>query len=106
MFIENIYKYLPDSLQNELFQLLANSEQVKIERIVSNGHASSIDDWYDQDKNEWVILLSGSAGLQIEGEKDIIHLLPGDYILLPAHLKHRVEYTDSNCVSIWLAIHY
>ncbi len=104
--INNIYQNIPDD-KKEVFQDLLVNKNFKVERIVSKGEGSPKDGkWYNQDKNEWVVLLSGSAGLRIEGEKDVINLNIGDYIEIPAHLKHRVEWTDNNQETIWLAIHY
>ena len=75
-----------------------------MERIISKGHKTKDGRWYDQDKDEWIILLKGSAGILIEGKKEPLVLEPGDYIHLPAHLKHRVEWTDSDTETIWLAL--
>ena len=69
--------------------LLAGGE-TRIERIVSRGHRSPDGFWYDQDEDEWVMLLGGGAGLEIEGEDGILELVPGDWVLLPAHCRHRV----------------
>ena len=98
----NIPKYTPQ----EIFEEIITAENIKIERIISKGHATPDDKWYDQDKNEWVILLKGSAGLLFEGEDNPITLHPGDYFLIPAHMKHRVEWTDETEETIWLAIHF
>ena len=77
-----------------------------MERIVSRGHASPDGFWYDQDENEWVIVLQGSAGLRFEGKEELLVLHTGDYILIPRHCKHRVEWTDTDCETVWLAVHY
>ena len=79
------------------------SEGCKIGRIISKGHHSLDNYWYDQEKNEWVMVLKGSAGLICD--KEIIKMMPGDYINIPAHCKHRVEWTDPDIETIWLAIH-
>ena len=104
--IENIFSNLPDQIDKELFETINSSENLKIERIVSRGHRSPEDYWYDQDKHEWVMVLKGSAGLRLENEQEIIKMIPGDYINIPAHCKHRVEWTDPDVETIWLAIHY
>ena len=104
--IENIFSNLPDQIDKELFETINSSENLKIERIVSRGHRSPEDYWYDQDKHEWVMVLKGSAGLRLENEQEIIKMIPGDYINIPAHCKHRVEWTDPDVETIWLAVHY
>ncbi|MDX2244117.1 MAG: cupin domain-containing protein [Leptolyngbyaceae cyanobacterium bins.302] len=78
---------------------------MKIERIVSRGHTSPETGWYDQEQNEWVIVLQGEAVLSFEHEEPLC-LKVGDYINIPAHSKHRVDWTDPNQETIWLAIHY
>ena len=82
------------SAEEELTDLLARPG-LRIERIVSTGQASPPGFWYDQAHDEWVILLSGAAGLAIDGETEM-RLSPGDYVLLPAHTRHRVTWTDAN----------
>ncbi len=76
---------------------------LKIERIVSDGHASPEGFWYDQPQSEWVVVLSGSAVLTVEG-KPSQTMNPGDWINLPAHTRHRVESTARG--TVWLAVHY
>ena len=102
----NIYARIPDAQPSELFETLLQTEVFTLERIVSNGHATPEGEWYDQARDEWVILLKGSAGLRIEGEPEIITLEPGDHMHLPAHLKHRVEWTAPAEKTVWLALHY
>lgn len=103
--IENILADLPDSL-DEIFDTLLEKPGIKIERIISSGQATPEGEWYDQDRNEWVLLLSGSARLMIEGEEAPRKLAAGDYLLLPAGCRHRVDWTDPDLKSVWLAIHF
>ncbi|MEM6612768.1 MAG: cupin domain-containing protein [Cyanobacteria bacterium P01_C01_bin.72] len=96
---------LPSSLPNkELFESIVSTENILIERIISTGQSSPPGEWYEQDKDEWVILLQGGAILSYE-DNSIIKLTAGDYIFIPAHQKHRVEYTSSQPPCIWLAVH-
>lgn len=101
----NIFESVPNQLREEEFLSLFSSELVKIERIVSTGQASPHGFWFDQEWTEWIILLSGSAGLRIEGEDAVRTLQPGDYVELPARARHRVEWTDPAQPTIWLAVH-
>lgn len=78
----------------------------RLERIISAGQATPEGEWYDQETHEWVVLLSGSAGLLFEGETEIRVLNPGDYLLISAHCRHRVEWTDPERQTVWLAWHY
>lgn len=75
-----------------------------IERIISKGHSTPEGEWYDQDQDEWVLLLQGKAVLSFE-DNSTINLASGDYLYIPAHERHRVEWTDPNGDCIWLAIH-
>lgn len=101
----NIYSCLPPFLPEEIIETLAESDAVRIERIVSNGQATPEGDWYDQAWDEWVLLLAGSAGLLFEGEDAPRMLAAGDYFLIPAHCRHRVAWTDRHRQTIWLAVH-
>ena len=101
----NIFANVPEQIDDVHFTTLLDRDEVKIERIVSMGQASPPNFWFDQEWTEWVIVLSGSAGLRIEGEADARTLRPGDYIELPARTRHRVEWTDAEQPTIWLALH-
>ena len=96
---------LPSSLPNqELFESLVSADNILIERIISTGQATPPGEWYDQDRDEWVILLQGFASLAYADGTNI-KLVTGDYLFIPAHQKHRVEYTSSDPPCIWLAVH-
>jgi cupin 2 domain-containing protein len=101
----NLFQNLPASLSQELFQTLLTAPSLRIERIVSHGHASPPGFWYDQDQNEWVVLLKGAARLQFEAEQPL-ELKPGDFADFPAHKRHRVDWTTPDEPTIWLAIFY
>lgn len=103
----NIFAKLPfHAASVEFSEPLFEFEGVMVERIISNGQATPAGEWYDQERNEWVILLTGHAGIQIEDELDTRVLRPGDYLFLPAHCRHRVEWTAENERTIWLAVHF
>lgn len=104
--IQNIFENIPSDLPEELVSQLVCNEKLTIERIVSLGHSSPKDFWYDQPEHEFVILLSGSAHLLFEGENQPIHLNSGDFIEIKAHARHRVDWTDPNQHCIWLTIRY
>jgi cupin 2 domain-containing protein len=103
--LRNIFDGIPAELPEELIQPLLSTSGIRIERIVSLGHASPEGFWYDQETHEWVLLLVGAARLKFEGEEPI-DLRPGTFVSIPAHQRHRVEWTDRNQPTIWLAIHY
>lgn len=100
----NLFHNIPATLPTELFDTLLQRDGLRLERIVSAGHTTPPGEWYDQAWDEWVILLSGSATLHFEGEAPQ-QLTPGDYLLIPAHRRHRVEATDQQVQSVWLALH-
>ncbi len=104
--IENMFSQIPNDLTDEIFQEIISNENFRVERIISKGQRSPDGFWYDQDQSEWVILLKGYAEIQFEGYTESIRLYPGDYLNIPAHKKHRIEKTDKDNVSVWLAIFY
>ncbi len=104
--MKNIYADIPDTIPKEIFETILEAKAFRLERIVSDGRQTPEGKWYDQDKNEWVILLEGSAGLLLEGEEEPIVLKPGDYLNLPAKIRHQVLWTDPHEKTIWLALHY
>ena len=104
--MSNLFEGLPSHLSSEFFESLAEGKHVRIERIVSNGHSSPIGFWYDQDQVEWVAVLKGEAKMLIEGEESPIHLTSGDCLTIPAHKKHRVEWTAPDAPTIWLAVFF
>ena len=103
--IENIFSDIPKQIPDELFQTLLSKGQIKIERVISKGQSSPVDEWYDQIQDEWVILLKGKAKLQLKKDLSLIYLKPGDYYFIPAHTIHRVHWTIPDMETIWLAIH-
>jgi len=103
---ENLFEGLPDDLPEELFTTLHRTGHLRIERIVSLGHASPEGFWYDQKENEWVVVLEGRAEVQFEGEARSAPLQRGSYLYIPAHARHRVAWTDPTQKTVWLAIHF
>jgi cupin 2 domain-containing protein len=102
----SILEGIPTDLPEELSEIICSSATVMIERIVSRGHASPEGFWFDQEMNQFVLVVEGSAGLQLESKDDLVILKAGYYLNISAHVKHRVEWTDSTCDTIWLAVHY
>ena len=101
----NIYKQIPDDLGDESYELLTQSDNVKIERIISMGHTSPDTGWYDQEQHEWVLVLKGNATISFENET-AVNLEQGDYINIPAHKRHKVVSTSPVTETIWLAVFY
>jgi cupin 2 domain-containing protein len=106
MKIENLFEGLPKGMGEEISEALLDTRHFRLERIISTGQGTPPGQWYDQDKNEWVILLEGGAGLLFEGETEACVMRPGDHIHIPAHRRHRVEWTDPEQNTVWLALHY
>ena len=102
--MDNIFKLPAPLPTSELFESLLSTEKVLIERIISTGQTTPSGEWYDQETDEWVILLQGKSELSYEDGKKIV-LRAGDYLMIPAHVKHRVEYTSDDPPCIWLAVH-
>ena len=101
----NFFSNIPDQLPEELFETIHEQSNIRIERIISKGQHNPENDWFDQPQDEWVLLLQGQARIEFAAST-ISHLLnPGDYLFIPAHVKHRVAWTDPKQISIWLAFH-
>lgn len=104
--VNNIFGPVPAGIAEEIFEILAEAPTVRIERIVSRGHASPKDFWYDQENDEFVILIKGRARLMFKESPDPVFLNVGDYVTIPARCRHRVEWTDPTDATIWLAVHF
>ena len=103
--VANLFHPLPAAGGPEQSQALLTRPGLKVERIVSHGHVTPPGRWYDQDQDEWVMVVAGAATLKFEGDLTPCRLGPGDYLLIPAHCRHRVEWTDPTVPTVWLALH-
>ena len=101
----NIYDSLPIDLNAEAIDEIIRAPGVRIERIVSKGHTSPDSGWYDQDENEWVMVLQGAGALTFE-DGATVYLSAGDHINIPANCRHRLSWTDPGQLTIWLAVFY
>lgn len=102
-FNSNLFR-LPEELgDEEISEILASGQEISIERIISTGQTSPEGYWYDQEQDEWVVVLQGSARLAWEDGRQL-DMKPGDWVLLPAHQRHRVDWTSHNPPCIWLAV--
>jgi len=105
MDIRNILERTKNDISQEVFEELAGNENVKIERIISTGQATAEGEWLKQEKIEFVLLISGKAGIQFRGQEDV-ELVPGDHLVIPPNTDHRVTFTQKEPATIWLAIYY
>lgn len=103
--MKNILNDIPEELPEELFDNLVENENVSIERIVSRGHITPAGQWYDQQRNEFVLVLKGVAKLEFENGR-VVNMAVGDWLEIPAGEKHRVSWTDPAGETIWLAVHF
>lgn len=102
--LKNVYDDLPQHMPKEVVQTLIRAADVRIERIISHGHASAEGFWYDQPQHEWVIVLKGAARLQFED--GMTTMKPGNFINIPAFRKHRVDWTTPDEPTVWLGVRY
>ena len=105
MIVKNFFSRTGADSSEEIIEPLLTTGACTLERIVSTGQSTPPGMWYDQDTDEWVMLLSGSAGILFEQEEGVCTLYPGDYVFIPARARHRVEWTEPHATTIWLAIH-
>lgn len=101
----NLFAAVDAAATEEQVDALLTAAGVRVERIVSTGQACPPGSWFNQDRDEFVLLVSGSAGLTIEGEPVTRSLGPGDHLVIPAHVRHRVEWTSASGPTIWLVVH-
>jgi len=103
--LKNIFGELPEGgAAGEITEIIAKNEKVRIERIISTGQHSAADFWYEQQENEFVLLVTGRA--ELEFETGVRELTPGDYMIIPALSRHRVRSTSASEPTIWLAFFY
>lgn len=101
----NLLRDLPDGPAGEIVERLAGNSTVRIERIVSRGQASAEGFWYDQDEAEFVLVLAGAARLEF-ANGEVLALGPGDFVDIAPHRRHRVDWTDPDQRTVWLAVFY
>ncbi len=104
--LPNLFEHIPPAASEERVDVLVDAPGLRLERIVSTGQATPPGQWYDQDTDEWVLVLRGRGGIRFEDSPDIVALRPGDHLLIPAHRRHRVEWTAPDQPTVWLALHY
>ena len=104
--IENFFRPLKGKPQDEVIETLIEGGRFRLERIVSTGQHTPENEWVDQDQDEWVLLLTGKSRLRFEDPEEECTLCPGDFLLIPAHRRHRVEWTDPGKQTTWLTLHH
>lgn len=104
--MDNLFAQVPAQLPEELFETILQQPAFALERIVSRGHCSAPGQWYDQGRAEWVLVVKGRARLLFEHRAEVVEMGAGDYLLIPAHCRHRVEWTDPDQETLWLALRY
>lgn len=102
----NLFENLAAQASEEEFAVIAEQAGARIERIVSTGQASPPGFWCDQDWTEWVLVVSGKAALRFETEPTARILGPGDWVEIPPHARHRVDWTEAERPTVWLAVHF
>ena len=102
----NLFANVPALLDIEETAVLAELPGARVERIVSTGQASAPGFWYDSPRDEWVVLLTGAASLEFEGDPQLHVIQPGDHVRIEAHCRHRVAWTHESEPTVWLAVHY
>ena len=102
----NLFADIPAQFHSELSQRIAYGKGIRIERIISRGHASPEGFWYDEAENEWVLLLRGAARIRFESGDEVLEMKPGDHVTIPSRARHRVEWTTPDEETIWLAVFY
>jgi len=101
--IFNLLDNIPFTSKNEIFNTIISNDNIKIERIISYGQTTPKDYWYNQEEDEFVLILKGDAKIQYDDGS--IHILnTNDSLYIQSHQKHKVTYTANP--TIWLAIFF
>jgi cupin 2 domain-containing protein len=103
--IDNLFSNIPEVFSEEIFNTIFEDNNLKIERIISLGNCTSKDQWLEQDRDEWVLLIQGNARLLFKESSLMLELKKGDHVLIKANTKHRVEWTDPRQKTVWVAVH-
>ena len=101
----SLFEKLPDATEAERPEELCRSKSFRLERIVSGGQVSPPGFWFDQPREEWVLVVQGKAEISFQDPAETICLSAGDWLMIEAHRKHRVEFTSREPLTIWLAVH-
>jgi cupin 2 domain-containing protein len=104
--LHNLFTDVPERMASEEVIELLSRPDLRIERIVSTGQSSPAGFWYDEPEGEWVLVVRGAATLRFEDEAAPRLLEAGDFVDISAHRRHRVEWTDPEVPTLWLAVHY
>jgi cupin 2 domain-containing protein len=109
--VRNFFRDLPRRTGErepiEHIEEILSKGKITIERIVTYGRKPTEEGkWYDDSRNEFVMVLSGATELLFEEGNQRVIMERGDYINIPAHKKHRVEMTRPNGNTLWLAVYY
>ncbi len=102
----NLLKDVPRELAEEMVDVLVEKKGVRIERIISTGQSTPDDEWMDQDRNEWVLVVSGAARLSFKDPQEVVEMSKGDWANIEAGRKHRVDWTTENQPTIWVTVFY
>jgi len=104
--INNLFTNIPANLEEEYFENILKEKHFFLERIISEGQITPKGTWLCENTDEWVILLSGSAKLSFKNDNSTVELRTGDYLTIPTGTHHRVEWTDPDAKTVWLALHF
>ncbi len=102
----NLFSDVPSGLREEFFEDIIRHRTFRLQRIVSRRHVTPEGQWYDQETDEWVAVIKGEAVVRFEAGDAAVTLRPGDHILIPAHQRHRVEWTSDREDTVWLALYF
>ena len=105
-YVTNLLASVPGPLDEEWVEVLVQGHDVRVERIVSTGHTSPEGFWYDSPQAEWVAVLTGEAKIRFADDGAAMHLRAGDCLTIPAHRKHRVDWTAPDEATVWLAVYF
>ena len=101
----NLFANLAERAMREEVAVLAETAGGRIERIVSTGQASRPDFGTIRPRRSGWSFFPGAQAYASKPSPSPRVLAPGDWLEIPAHARHRVEWTDAERPTVWLAVH-
>lgn len=101
---DNLLRSVAPPPGQELKQIIHEGLHWRLELIISSSASSKDGFWYDQEEHEWILILRGSARINLKKPDVLVDLSVGDHLYLHSHRLHRVERTDPEPGTTWLAL--
>lgn len=103
---ENIFRGLLPAPGHDCAETVAEGATWRLELIRSNASCTSEDEWLNTTESIWMLLLRGSARLQLRDPEDVADLSAGDHLMIPSGRPYRLLRTDPPPGTLRLELHW